>query len=223
MRLSTKGKYALIAMAYIARKDFNSKVSVTEISSKLGISQTYLEQLFILQKYVRGGSYQLSLERPIKRFKNSFERFRQLGLLVFWHDTALPMRAFWTLQGLRRQKPTKLQRDLSCLTLGGMNFVYEFSPIAKLDMNVLVILRCNCGQGIALPHRFKLNATPLGFVLEGFANHAHPIARHWYDLNVRMMLRALGSHAPFDNQSLFVVGCKKFLQRPLVPLRFFHD
>ena len=27
MKLSTKGRYALIAMAYIARKDFSSKVS----------------------------------------------------------------------------------------------------------------------------------------------------------------------------------------------------
>ena len=34
MRLSTKGKYALIAMAYIARKDFNSNVSVSEISNE---------------------------------------------------------------------------------------------------------------------------------------------------------------------------------------------
>ena len=47
MKLSTKGRYALIAMAYIARKDFSSKVSVAEISNKLGISQTYLEQLFM--------------------------------------------------------------------------------------------------------------------------------------------------------------------------------
>ena len=47
MRLSTKGKYALIAMAFIARKDFNSKVSVAEVSTNLGISQTYLEQLFM--------------------------------------------------------------------------------------------------------------------------------------------------------------------------------
>ena len=47
MRLSTKGRYALIAMAYIARKDFSSKVSVAEISNTLGISQTYLEQLFM--------------------------------------------------------------------------------------------------------------------------------------------------------------------------------
>ena len=67
MRLSTKGKYALIAMAYIARKDFNSKVSVAEISNELGISQTYLEQLFMklrkasLVKAIRGASGGFSL------------------------------------------------------------------------------------------------------------------------------------------------------------------
>ena len=67
MRLSTKGKYALIAMAYIARKDFSSNVSVAEISNKLGISQTYLEQLFMklrkasLVKAVRGASGGFSL------------------------------------------------------------------------------------------------------------------------------------------------------------------
>jgi Rrf2 family iron-sulfur cluster assembly transcriptional regulator len=47
MKLSTKGRYALIAMAYIARKDFSSKVSVAEMANTLGISQTYLEQLFM--------------------------------------------------------------------------------------------------------------------------------------------------------------------------------
>ena len=67
MKLSTKGRYALIAMAYIARKDFYSNVSVAEISNKLGISQTYLEQLFMklrkanLVKSVRGASGGFSL------------------------------------------------------------------------------------------------------------------------------------------------------------------
>ena len=53
MKLSTKGRYALIAMAYIARKDFNSKVSVAEISEKQGISQTYLEQLLMKLRKAR--------------------------------------------------------------------------------------------------------------------------------------------------------------------------
>ena len=52
MRLRTKGKYALIAMAYIARKDLKSKVSVSEISSKLNISQTYLIIIEEMQTYI---------------------------------------------------------------------------------------------------------------------------------------------------------------------------
>ena len=72
MRLSTKGKYALIAMAYIARKDLDSKISVAEISNKLDISQTYLEQLFMklrkasLVKASRGASGGFSLNRHAK-------------------------------------------------------------------------------------------------------------------------------------------------------------
>ena len=75
MRLSTKGKYALIAMAYIARKDFSSKVSVAEISNKLGISQTYLEQLFMklrkasLVKAARGASGGFSLNYHPKKIR----------------------------------------------------------------------------------------------------------------------------------------------------------
>ena len=72
MRLSTKGKYALLAMAYIARKDPNYKVSVSEISSKLDISQTYLEQLLMklrkasLVKASRGASGGFSLNNNPK-------------------------------------------------------------------------------------------------------------------------------------------------------------
>ena len=81
MRLSTKGRYALIAMAYIARKDFNSKVSVAEISSRLGISQTYLEQLFMklrkanLVKSVRGasGGFSLNIHPKNIRINNIME------------------------------------------------------------------------------------------------------------------------------------------------------
>ena len=81
MRLSTKGKYALIAMAYIARKDFSSKVSVSEISNKLGISQTYLEQLFMklrkanLVRASRGasGGFSLNIHPKNIRIHNIME------------------------------------------------------------------------------------------------------------------------------------------------------
>ena len=75
MKLSTKGRYALIAMAYIARKNFDEKVSVTEISNNLGISQTYLEQLFMklrkanLVKSVRGASGGFSLNKHPKNIR----------------------------------------------------------------------------------------------------------------------------------------------------------
>ncbi len=75
MRLSTKGKYALIAMAYIARKEISTKVSVSEISSNLGISQPYLEQLFMklrkakLVNAVRGASGGFSLNRHAKNIR----------------------------------------------------------------------------------------------------------------------------------------------------------
>ena len=75
MKLSTKGRYALIAMAYIARKDFRSKISVAEISSNLGISQTYLEQLFMklrkanLVRSVRGASGGFSLNLHPKNIR----------------------------------------------------------------------------------------------------------------------------------------------------------
>ena len=68
MILSTKGRYALIAMAYMARKELFEKSSVSEISESQGISQTYLEQLFMklrkasLLNSVRGagGGFMLS-------------------------------------------------------------------------------------------------------------------------------------------------------------------
>ena len=75
MRLSTKGKYALIAMAHIARKDFSTNVSVSEISNETGISQTYLEQLFMklrkanLVKSVRGASGGFSLRLHPKNIR----------------------------------------------------------------------------------------------------------------------------------------------------------
>ena len=75
MKLSTKGRYALIAMAYIARKDPNSKVSVAEISEMQGISQTYLEQLLMklrkanLVKSARGASGGFNLSSHPKNIR----------------------------------------------------------------------------------------------------------------------------------------------------------
>ena len=60
MKLTTKGRYAVMAMADLASYSNNSPVSLSEISSRQNISLAYLEQLFIrlkekkLVKSVRG-------------------------------------------------------------------------------------------------------------------------------------------------------------------------
>ena len=52
MKLSTKGRYAVMAMADIAKNNNNSKepISLSEISLRQGISIAYLEQLFLKLK-----------------------------------------------------------------------------------------------------------------------------------------------------------------------------
>src|SRR5690348_850787 len=69
MRLSTKGRYAVMAMADLAKHSANSRpVSLAEISGRQEISLSYLEQLFAklrrggLVSSVRGpgGGYRLS-------------------------------------------------------------------------------------------------------------------------------------------------------------------
>ena len=48
MKISTKGKYALVVMTYIAMNEKDSNVSVAEISEKNNISEKYLEQILSL-------------------------------------------------------------------------------------------------------------------------------------------------------------------------------
>jgi len=68
MRLSTKGRYAVMAMADLARNGADRAVSLAEIAARQEISLSYLEQLFArlrkggLVKSVRGpgGGYRLA-------------------------------------------------------------------------------------------------------------------------------------------------------------------
>ena len=46
MKLSTKGRYAVMAMADIAQQPGESPVSLADISERQDISQAFLEQLF---------------------------------------------------------------------------------------------------------------------------------------------------------------------------------
>ena len=68
MKLTSKGRYAVMAMADLAKNRVKEPTSLTEISLRQGISISYLEQLFLklrknnLVKSVRGpsGGYVLS-------------------------------------------------------------------------------------------------------------------------------------------------------------------
>lgn len=68
MKLSTKGRYAMVALADIALQPADSLVTLSEISARQDISLPYLEQLFVklrrakLVESVRGpgGGYRLA-------------------------------------------------------------------------------------------------------------------------------------------------------------------
>ena len=80
MKLTTKGRYAVMAMADLASYSNNHPVSLSEISKRQNISLAYLEQLFIrlkedkLVKSVRGVKGCYALERPASeiRLSNTF-------------------------------------------------------------------------------------------------------------------------------------------------------
>ena len=53
MKLSTKGRYAMVALADIALQPADNLVSLGDISKRQDVSLPYLEQLFV--KLRRGG------------------------------------------------------------------------------------------------------------------------------------------------------------------------
>ena len=77
MKLTTKGRYAVMAMADLATYSSNKPVSLSEISSRQNISLAYLEQLFIhlkenkLVKSVRGVKGGYALVRPASEIRLS--------------------------------------------------------------------------------------------------------------------------------------------------------
>lgn len=70
MRLSTKGRYAVMAMADLARNGADRAVSLAEIATRQEISLSYLEQLFArlrkagLVRSIRGPGGGYRLDRP---------------------------------------------------------------------------------------------------------------------------------------------------------------
>ena len=77
MKLTTKGRYAIMAMADLALFSEEKPVSLKEISARQNISLAYLEQLFIhlkedkLVRSVRGVKGGYALERPASEIKLS--------------------------------------------------------------------------------------------------------------------------------------------------------
>ncbi len=77
MKLTTKGRYAVMAMADLALNTSVGPISLAEISLRQNISLAYLEQIFIklkrkkLVKSVRGANGGYILEKPATEIKLS--------------------------------------------------------------------------------------------------------------------------------------------------------
>lgn len=75
MKLSTKGRYAMVALADIALQDEGALVTLGEISKRQDISLPYLEQLFVklrragLVESVRGPGGGYRLARPTSEIR----------------------------------------------------------------------------------------------------------------------------------------------------------
>ena len=77
MKLSTKGRYAMIALTDLAAQGPSRLVSLSEISERQDISLAYLEQLFVklrraaIVESVRGPGGGYRLARPIEQIRIS--------------------------------------------------------------------------------------------------------------------------------------------------------
>ena len=75
MKLTTKGRYAVMAMADLAKNEVKKPISLTEISLRQGISISFLEQLFLklrrnnLVQSIRGPSGGYVLSKPPEEIK----------------------------------------------------------------------------------------------------------------------------------------------------------
>jgi len=75
MKLTSKGRYAVMAMADLAKNNVKEPTSLTEISLRQGISISYLEQLFLklrknnLVQSERGPSGGYVLTKPPEEIK----------------------------------------------------------------------------------------------------------------------------------------------------------
>ena len=117
MKMSTKGRYAMVALTDIALQPKNTIVSLLEISNRQGISLTYLEQIFVrlrrggLVKSRRGPGGGYSLARAA-------HDIRVIDVLIAVDETVDPMqkgiKVTGALSGSRSQSLTnRLWESLS--------------------------------------------------------------------------------------------------------------
>ncbi|MEL6127194.1 MAG: Rrf2 family transcriptional regulator [Pseudomonadota bacterium] len=77
MKLSTKGRYAMIALADLSQRSGDSLVTLAEVSGRQDISLSYLEQLFVklrrsgIVESVRGPGGGYRLARPAETIRVS--------------------------------------------------------------------------------------------------------------------------------------------------------
>jgi Rrf2 family transcriptional regulator, iron-sulfur cluster assembly transcription factor len=109
MKLTTKGRYAVMAMADLASYAKKKPISLTEISLRQNISLPYLEQLFIklkrrnLVKSVRGSSGGYTLIKPASEIK--------LSNIIFAVDETIK-----TLNCKKESKKGCNHKSMKCIT-----------------------------------------------------------------------------------------------------------
>ena len=78
MKLTTKGRYAVMAMADLASDNSLKPISLKDIAIRQNISLAYLEQIFIklknkkLVKSIRGATGGYTLDKPASEIKLSY-------------------------------------------------------------------------------------------------------------------------------------------------------
>jgi len=109
MKLTTKGRYAVMAMADLASNESAKPVSLNEIATRQNISLSYLEQLFLklknnhLVKSVRGPQGGYVLEKRAKDIK--------LSSIIFAVDEEVK-----TLNCKKDSKKSCNGRSVKCIT-----------------------------------------------------------------------------------------------------------
>ena len=109
MKLTTKGRYAVMAMADLASNKSIRPISLKEISLRQNISLAYLEQIFIklknkrLVKSSRGASGGYTLDKPASEIK--------LSSIIFAVDEEVRM-----LNCKKQSKKGCTNRTTKCIT-----------------------------------------------------------------------------------------------------------